>query len=104
MHHPFKNRQFPAGNPIANALVVIAGIFVIGLSIVLGVVAFVALGSVLLVLAAIVAIRVWWFNRKLRREFARRQRDEGGPASSGRIDIIEGEYRVVSRDDRRRDD
>ena len=105
LHHHFRNRQFPAGNPIANALVVIAGIFVIGLSIVLGIVAFIALGTLLLVLAAIVGIRFWWFNRKLDRQRARRARHGEGPSSSGgRIEIIEGEYREVSRDASRRDD
>lgn len=98
MQDPFRNGQFPAGNPIANALVVIAGVFVIGLAIVLGVVAFVALGSVLLVLGAIIGIRVWWLNRRYRREFARQQ-PSGGRRTDGRVDVIEGEYREVRRRD-----
>ena len=43
------NRGIPAGNPIANALVVIAGALAIGASIVLGFFAFVVLGSIVLV-------------------------------------------------------
>ena len=64
-------------------------------------VAFVALGTLVLVLAAIVGIRVWWFNRKLRKAHGS-QRREGRGASVGRIDVIEGEYRDVSREDRDR--
>lgn len=91
MNQYSKNRQFPAGNPLANALVVIVGALAIGLSVILGVVAFVALGSVLLVLGAIIAIRIWWLNRKL---------PKGGPAPADRqpSGVIEGEFRVVSDD------
>ena len=45
MTQHFKHRQFPAGNPLANALVVVIGAIVIAVSLVLGVVAFVALAS-----------------------------------------------------------
>jgi protein-S-isoprenylcysteine O-methyltransferase Ste14 len=89
-------RGIPAGNPIANALVVIVGALVIGASIVLGFVAFVILGSILLVLGAVIGLRVWWFNRKLRRGMqtsaTRGERQERG--------VIEGEYRVVKRDEK----
>lgn len=93
MHQQFSNRSFPAGNPIANALVVIAGIVVIGLSLVLGFVMFVALGSLLLVLGAIIGIRVWWLNRRLRKQ-------AGQPGAKTKhyesIEIIEGEFRDIS--------
>lgn len=68
----------------------------------LGIVAFIALGTLLLVLAAIVGIRVWWFNRKLDRQRARY--GERSSAAGSRIEIIEGEYREVSRHTSRRDD
>ena len=68
MKYSSTNRGIPAGNPIANALVVIVGAFVIGASIVLGFVAFVVLGSIVLILGSIIGLRVWWFNRKLRRQ------------------------------------
>lgn len=93
----FKNNQFPAGNPLANALVVIVGALAIGASLVLGIVVFIALGSIVAVLAAIIGIRIWWMNRRLRRQFP------DGPATKRRTDdvrVIEGEYRVVSRDRR----
>jgi len=85
----------PVGNPIANILVVIAGVLAIGVSIVLGFFAFVALGALILVTAAVIGLRVWWFNRKLRqqspsdRDTTRRKPPAG---------VIEGEYRVVDQD------
>jgi hypothetical protein len=82
-----------AGNPIANALVIVAGAVLLTASLILGFFAFLALSSIVLVVAAGVGIRVWWLNRKL----ARDARDSRGrpPERNG---VIEGEYRVVSRD------
>lgn len=94
MQPPFMRKEFSASNPIANAFVVIAGVLVIGVSIVLGFFAFLALSAIILVVAAVVGIRVWWFNRQL-------QRTSGvndGRADSGTNDgVIEGEYRVVHK-------
>ena len=96
MNPHFRQRQFPAASPLANALVVIVGTLIIGASVVLGVVAFLALGSIIAVLAAVIGIRVWWLNRRLRRQFAR---DHAGQVRSAtETSVIEGEYRVVSRD------
>jgi hypothetical protein len=95
MKYSSTNSGFPAGNPIANALVVIVGVLAIGASIVLGFFAFVVLGSIILVLGSIVAIRVWWFNRKLFKEAGRRPPPGDPPASGG---VIEGEYHVVKGD------
>lgn len=86
-------RGFPAGNPIANALVILVGALVIGVSIVLGFFAFVILASILIVFSALVGIRLWWFNRKL--EKAHRQRQKGEDAGGGSATCIEGEYHVV---------
>jgi len=91
---PFGNRQFPVGNPLANLLVVIVGALVVGVSVVLGVVAFITLGGLMLVMAAVIGIRVWWLSRKMRKQFAAGTTDPG--QKSARIEIIEGEYRVVS--------
>ena len=96
MNYSSSNRGLPAGNPIANALVIIVGVLAIGASIVLGFVAFVVLSSVVLIFAAIVGIRLWWFNRKLRKA--------GGPGAPGgqsedrSIGVIEGEFQVVDDD------
>ena len=86
---------FPAGNPIANVLVVIAGALVIGASIVLGFFAFLALSAVVLVTAAVIGIRVWWLQRKIDRSGGS---DGARHQASVRVDVIEGEYKVVSKD------
>lgn len=90
---------FPAGNPIANALVVIVGALAIGASIVLGFVAFVVLSSIVLIFAAIIGIRIWWFNRKLAKCGSAGMDGPQGPGKP--TGVIEGEYRVVveERDD-----
>ena len=95
------NRGLPAGNPIANLFVIVVGALVIGVSVVLGFVAFVVLGSILVVLAGVVGLRLWWFNRKLRSQVPENHsRHDGG--NSG---VIEGEFQVLDdkRDDRRND-
>jgi len=84
------NRGFPAGNPIANLFVIIVGALAIGVSVVLGFFAFVVLGSIVLILAAIVGLRVWWFNRQLSNAALR------GGSNKPVGGVIEGEYRVVA--------
>lgn len=91
MKYSTSNRGLPAGNPIANIFVILVGALVIGASIVLGFVAFVVLGSIIAVLASVIGLRLWWFNRKLRRQGQDRPPDR--PAGQG--GLIEGEYRVV---------
>ena len=95
MRHYSTKNGFPAGNPIANALVVIAGALVVGASIVLGFFAFVALSAIVLVSAAIIGIRVWWLKRKMERA-----QPQGGAQQSQRAPggVIEGEYQVVDKD------
>jgi predicted lipid-binding transport protein (Tim44 family) len=85
------NRGIPAGNPIANALVIVVGALVIGASIVLGFFAFIALASIVLVLGAIIGLRVWWLNRKL----ARAAKSSTTTRQSEPSKVIEGEYHVV---------
>ena len=87
------NRGLPAGNPLANVLVVVVGALVITASVVLGFLAFLVLASVILVIAAVVGIRVWWFNRKLKKQQPQQQRQPGQDR-----DVIEGEYHVVVED------
>ncbi len=90
--------RFPAGNPLVNGLMIVAGLAAIAASVVIGFFAVVVLGSVFLILAAIVGIRLWWFRLKLKRSGAYPPRQ----ATSSDASMIEGEYTVVvkeSRDD-----
>ncbi len=96
MTQQFRQRQFPAGSPLANALVVVVGAVVIGVSFVLGVVAFVALATVVLVMAAIIGMRVWWLNRKLGARQKNPMNHKGKSATGN--EIIEGEFRVIGPD------
>jgi len=92
----FKQRQFPAGNPLANALVVVVGVLVIAVSLVLGFVALVALVAAAIVMASIIGVRVWWLNRKLGTRRNNTMNHKGEPATGKQI--IEGEFRVVGPD------
>jgi len=85
----------PAGNPLANILVVIAGALAIGVSIVLGFFAFVALSAIVLVAAAIIGVRVWWFKRKLQKNSPT---ETAGSERSSVHGVIEGEYHEVRKD------
>ena len=84
---------FPAGNPIASALVIIVGSLVIAASIVVGFFAFVILGSLLMVIAAVVSVRLWWLRRKFARDPEFRAQAGRGPREAPQT--IEGEYRIV---------
>jgi hypothetical protein len=90
------NRPLSTGNPIANVLVVIVGVLTIGAFIVLGVVAAVALGGILVVLAAVLGIRIWWLDRKLRKHGGKARPQ--GQSMPGDNAVIEGEYQEVSAD------
>jgi hypothetical protein len=93
-------RGLPAGGPIANALVVIVGSLVIAASIFVGFLAFLILGSLLLIIAAVVSIRLWWLRRKLAKGSVSGPSTRAG--SRGTPRTIEGEYHVVIEDKERR--
>ena len=84
---------FRAGNPIASALVITVGLLVIAASVVVGFFAFLIVGSLLMVLAAAVSIRLWWLRRRFARDPAFRA--EAGRRPQDAPQIIEGEYRIV---------
>ena len=96
MIQEFNQRQFPAGNPLATALVVVVGVLGIAVSFVLGVVALVALLAAAAVMAAVIGVRVWWLNRKL----AKRGHTPVNQTrkSTTSAEIIEGEFHVVTHD------
>jgi len=80
--------------------VIIVGALAIGVSVVLGFVAFIVLGSIVAVLAAVIGLRLWWFNRRLKR----RLHEAPGHDQSAPGGVIEGEYHVIGEDsDSRRD-
>jgi len=87
-----RGRQLPYSNPFANALVVVVGAIAIGLSLVVGVVAFFALATAVITLAAIIAIRVWWLNRKVLRQMGGNPPHE---APKGTTAVIEGDFTVI---------
>lgn len=83
-------RKFPFGNPLANALVVLVGSLAVAASIVLGFIALVILGSIVLVMAAVIGIRIWWFKRQVAAQPPEKE------ARAGTADVIEGEYRELT--------
>ena len=86
----------PAGNPLANLLVIVVGVLTIAMSVVIGFFAFVALAGFVLIIATVVGIRGWW----LRRQFRSAQSKGNGtetPAQAPKS-VIEGEYKVVDDD------
>ena len=93
MNQHFRQRPFQPGNPLANILVVIAGIVVISLSLTLGFFIFLGVATFLVITAAIVGVRNWWFRRTLNAKgAANRRRQTGNPETR---QIIEGEFREI---------
>ena len=89
------NRGFSAGNPLANLLIIIVGALAIGASIVLGLFAFVVLSGVILVMAAVIGIRLWWYNHKFQQASPGTTSPPEARSTGG---VIEGEYVVVDED------
>ena len=94
MKYSSANRGFPAGNPIANVFVIVVGALVISASIVLGFFAFVIVGCIVLIMAAIIGVRVWWFKRQLRGQMPHASTNNSTETGG----VIEGEYQVVAED------
>jgi hypothetical protein len=72
----------------------VVGTLAIGAAIVFGFFIFLLVASIVLVLAGIVGIRVWWVGRKLRK--LQEAAGKTSPEGTDETGIIEGEYRVVS--------
>lgn len=75
------------GNPLANILLVIVGTILIAVSIVVGVVAFLAVSALVLLLASVIGVRAWWAKR--------RQPNKMSAETDVAADVIEGEFHVV---------
>lgn len=93
MNQQFRHRQFPASNPLANALVVIVGIIVISLSLALGFVVFLGIAGFMLVMAAIISVRAWWMKSRFGAHKASDQDRKTSQQESHLV--IEGEYHEV---------
>ncbi len=103
MNRKSEFRGIRAGNPLANALMLVVGALAVGAAIVLGFLAFIVLAGIVVVLAGIVGIRLWWFNRKLRKNYTTQNADDKQSAGHS-TKVIEGEYRVVSTGKERESD
>jgi len=93
LNQQFRQRQFPAGNPLANILVVVAGIIIISLSLALGFFVFLGITAFVLVMAATMGIRNWWYRKR----FSSRTGQEFRREKTVHRQIIEGEYREIRR-------
>ncbi len=90
MHRIHLKSGLLSGNPLANALVVILGAIIIGVTIVLGFFAFLALSAIILLAASVIGVRAWWAGRQIPK------RAESDGAKQG--EYIEGEFHVVNKD------
>ncbi|WP_405220252.1 hypothetical protein [Lentisalinibacter sediminis] len=85
---------FPTTNPLLNGVMVVLGFLALGAAMLLGLVVLAVFLVSLFVLAGVVGLRLWWLRRKLGK------RQQGTTPRSG---VIEGEYRVVDLEERRRE-
>lgn len=93
MNQQYRYRQFPAGNPLANVLVVIVGVVVISLSLALGFFVFLGIAGFVLVMAAVMGVRNWWFRHRFG---SAPGRNGAVPATGpGQPRVIEGEFEKV---------
>ena len=95
MNQQFRYRQFPASNPLANVLIVVAGIVIISLSLALGIFVFLAVSAFVIVMALVMSVRSWWYRRRFGRrdEQGRRAESPGRPQHL----VIEGEFQRVEK-------
>ncbi len=87
---------FSKANPIASALVVVVGAIMISIILVLGFVAFLVMAALFAVAGAVLGIRLWWAKHRLERA------PENRPNKRNRsVDIIEGDFQIVNKDEDR---
>lgn len=78
-------------NPLVNALLIVLGALAMAALLVVGLVAVVVLGGIVVTLAALVGLRFWWLNRRFGRQGAGAVRRRDGKRGA----LIEGEYRSL---------
>ena len=102
MNQQFRYRQFPAGNPLANILVVIAGILVISLALTVGFFVFLGVAGFVIFMGIVMSVRGWWYRRR----FGSSRGQQGARETRVREthQIIEGEYHEVRTRRRTRND
>ena len=96
MNTDFRHRRLPGNSPLANVLVVVLGVVAIAISLVVGMVAFVAVAAAVIVLGAVVWIRAWWLGVRPGSGTASRPRNgRAGSSTSNERSVIEGSYHVI---------
>ena len=85
--------QSLTGNPLANAITAVLGVIALAAAIAFGLVAFVIFAIAAAVFVSVVALRVWWLGRKLKK----RVDAAPGPSRQGAT-VIDVEYEVLDRD------
>jgi len=98
----FRYRQFPVANPLANVLIVIAGIIVISLSLALGFIVFIGFAGFMLAMAAVIGVRAWWLRKRFGKPTGDEQASKSRQQETHRV--IEGEYHEVRSRQHNRDD
>lgn len=78
-------------NPFVRAVMMTGAIIALAVSLLFGFVVFLIVAGLALVLVAVVAARLWWFQHKLR------QSRESPPGRGARGGAIEGEYHIEER-------
>lgn len=77
-------------SPLTSAVLIIVGAIVLGIFLVLGFFAFLALGTAALATAGVIAIRRWWAQRMGGDQVVHDESRQG--------EFIEGEFHVVNKD------
>lgn len=85
-------------NPLVNFVTIVVGAAVAAGALLLGFLTFTFLAGLMLVLACVFAIRIWWIRHVVMRRAAR-PKGSPGTADSGGPVTIEGEFRSVSERD-----
>jgi uncharacterized iron-regulated membrane protein len=88
-----------SGNPLAQILSVVVFAALLVVALIMGAVVIAVVLGLAVIFAAVVAVRVWWFRRKLRGRVPTETGYESSAsgAKTSRKRLIEGEYEVVKR-------